>query len=148
MDKLICVGKNYLEHAKEFPGEAIPEKPVLFLKPPSTIVKAAHFGDRVRVTLPIGRGAVHHECEIVVRLGPGLKPDAVTLGLDLTLREVQADLKKKGHPWELAKVFDGSAVLGPWIPLSDDALEFLDWEFEFLVDGLTKQKSRGREMRL
>lgn len=124
MDKIICVGKNYRDHALEL-GDAIPEKPVLFLKPPSVLVSIARLGDAATAPLPRERGAVHHECEIVVRLGFGGSNlsledaeraiDGWTLGLDMTLRDVQAKLKKAGHPWEIGKVFPGSAVLGPWL---------------------------------
>ncbi|MFL5814775.1 MAG: fumarylacetoacetate hydrolase family protein [Bdellovibrionia bacterium] len=146
MDKIICVGKNYLEHAKEL-GDAVPEKPVLFLKPPSSLIENSKEGS---VTLPQGRGQIHPECEIVARIrmtprGPEI--DAVTLGLDLTLRDIQAQLKKNGHPWEISKVFAGSAVIGPWISLSSFE-NYLDHEFSFSVDGQVRQKGKGREMRV
>src|SRR5687767_5843679 len=101
MDKIICVGKNYREHAREL-GDAVPDKPVLFLKPPSVAMSIAGVGDSVMAPLPRDRGAVHHECEIVVRLGRGgsnlsladahAAIDAWTLGLDMTLRDVQQKL--------------------------------------------------------
>src|SRR5690349_9010442 len=100
MDKIICVGKNYLEHAKEL-AEAVPEKPVLFMKPPSVLVSASARDEAVSVLLPRGRGNVHHECEIVLLLDENGQAKAVTLGLDMTLRDIQAALKNKGHPWEL-----------------------------------------------
>lgn len=146
MDKIICVGKNYLEHAKEL-GDSIPEMPVLFLKPPSAHVQATGKGETLRVKLPSGRGEIHHECEIVGRLGEKGRIDAVTLGLDMTLREVQASLKKGGHPWEVSKVFEGSALLGPWIPVGQFE-GYLDTEFSFSVGGKTRQKGLGREMRV
>ncbi len=143
MDKLICIGKNYLEHAKEL-GDAVPEKPVLFLKPPSAMIQASQEGETIETKLPVGRGSVHHECEIVLRLGPGGKIDALTLGLDLTLRDLQAALKKSGHPWEVSKVFAGSALLGPWLPVFDD---YLEREFSLTINGALKQKGKGSEMR-
>jgi 2-keto-4-pentenoate hydratase/2-oxohepta-3-ene-1,7-dioic acid hydratase in catechol pathway len=143
MDKLICIGKNYLEHAKEL-GDAVPEKPVLFLKPPSTVIQARGAEDVVRVPLPEGRGATHHECEIVLRLDAQGRFDAMTLGLDLTLRDLQATLKKAGHPWEVSKVFCGSAVLGAWMPLAPD---YLTREFSLWINGTLRQKGRGSEMR-
>ena len=94
MDKLICVGKNYLDHALEL-GDAVPEKPVLFLKPPSASICVNQQGESVQVMLPKGRGSVHHECEILVRLDENGSIGAVTLGLDMTLRDLQAELKKK-----------------------------------------------------
>ena len=85
MDKYICVGKNYLEHAKEL-GDEVPEKPVLFLKPPSAGIFAEKNGQTIEVVLPRDRGAVHPECEVVALLGKDLEISAVSLGLDLTLR--------------------------------------------------------------
>src|SRR5258708_6102141 len=127
MDKMICVGKNYLEHAKEL-GDAIPEKPVLFLKPPSASLLVDRAGRKVEAILPQGRGSIHHECEILIRINERGAIDAVSLGLDMTLRDVQADLKKKGHPWELSKVFKNSAIIGPWIPIRDFP-DYLEEEF-------------------
>jgi 2-keto-4-pentenoate hydratase/2-oxohepta-3-ene-1,7-dioic acid hydratase in catechol pathway len=141
LDKIICIGKNYLEHAREL-GDAVPEKPVLFLKPPSALVSTPL---PEALGLPVGRGEVHPECEIVLRLGPDLKPEAFTLGLDLTLRDLQAQLKKAGHPWEISKAFPRSAVTGEWLPWST----FKDSEeFRFTVDGTLRQKGRAQEMRL
>jgi 2-keto-4-pentenoate hydratase/2-oxohepta-3-ene-1,7-dioic acid hydratase in catechol pathway len=87
------------------PGEAIIPKPVIFLKPPSAAVEAAGSPLTVSVTVPRGRGSCHYETEVVLRVGPdGGGFDAVTLGLDLTLRDEQNAAKKAGHPWEAAKV--------------------------------------------
>jgi 2-keto-4-pentenoate hydratase/2-oxohepta-3-ene-1,7-dioic acid hydratase in catechol pathway len=143
MDKIICIGKNYLENAKEL-GDAVPEKPVLFLKPPSVLVQVATDS---QVILPSGRGQIHPECEIVLRLTESGTIDAVTLGLDMTLRDVQASLKKNGHPWEISKVFPGSAIIGKWIPFNEFP-GYLDEEFSLLVDGKVRQRGLGAEMRL
>jgi 2-keto-4-pentenoate hydratase/2-oxohepta-3-ene-1,7-dioic acid hydratase in catechol pathway len=145
MDKIICLGKNYLDHAKEL-GDAVPEKPVLFLKPPSSAVHVVNRTDKVEVILPKGRGAVHFETEIVLRLGPSNAIEAVTLGLDLTLRDLQADLKKKGHPWEISKVFRGSAVIGPWLSISE-ASTYLNEKFTFSLEGQIRQVGEGSQMR-
>lgn len=144
-DKIICVGKNYLDHAKEL-GDAVPEKPVFFIKPPSCSVQATSAQDVLEVALPKGRGSIHHECELVLRIGPRFEIEAVTLGLDMTLRDVQAELKKKGHPWEVAKVFSGSALLGPWIA-ADSFPSFLETEFSLWIDGVLKQRGVGSQMR-
>lgn len=144
MDKIICVGKNYLDHAKEL-GDAVPEKPVLFLKPPSTLVLASSAANS-SVTLPKARGPVHPECEIVVRLDAKGKINAVTLGLDMTLRDAQGDLKKKGHPWEIAKVFAHSSVLGPWIEIAKFQ-DYLNTPFTFSVNGTVRQSAKGSDMR-
>lgn len=145
MDKIICVGKNYFDHATEL-GDAVPEKPVLFLKPPSALLECAGKG-LTQVILPSNKGEVHHECEIVVRLNAQSKIHSVTLGLDLTLRELQARLKKNGHPWEVAKVFQHSAITGPWIRI-EDFRNYLDEEFSFHLDHQLKQKGLGKNMRL
>lgn len=144
MDKVICIGKNYLEHAKEL-GDAIPEKPVLFLKPPSTILQTRD--EILRPELPRKHGEVHHECEIVVRINAYGEITHVTIGLDMTLRTLQAQLKKAGHPWEISKTFKHSVILCNWIPIADFQ-DYLDETFEFYVDGVLRQKSCGNKMRL
>jgi 2-keto-4-pentenoate hydratase/2-oxohepta-3-ene-1,7-dioic acid hydratase in catechol pathway len=156
MDKIICVGKNYLEHAQEL-GDAVPEKPVLFLKPPSVAWATPSSGKSILVPLPTDRGTVHPECEIAVRLSAGgshLNVEeasriihAVTLGLDMTLRDLQAKLKKNGHPWEVSKVFAGSAILGPWIR-AHDFPGYLDEQFTLSVSGSLRQQGRGKQMRM
>jgi 2-keto-4-pentenoate hydratase/2-oxohepta-3-ene-1,7-dioic acid hydratase in catechol pathway len=145
MDKIICLGKNYREHAKEL-GDQIPEKPVLFLKPPSSLVQGE--ADRVvPVRLPQARGSVHHECEIVLRLDARGFVDAYTLGLDMTLRDLQSSLKKAGHPWEVSKVFEGSAIVGEWLPFESNlALEAL--QFELRINQQIKQKGASSQMML
>lgn len=156
MDKIICLGKNYLEHATEL-GDVVPEKPVLFLKPPSVLSEASGNGEHLKFFLPVGYGEVHHECELVVRLKFGgyrlsttdaaRSVDAVTVGLDMTLRTLQADLKKKGHPWTTAKVFPSSAVVGPWKHLTDlDELDGID--FSLKVNGTMRQTGRADQMML
>jgi 2-keto-4-pentenoate hydratase/2-oxohepta-3-ene-1,7-dioic acid hydratase in catechol pathway len=144
MDKIVCLGKNYSEHAKEL-GEAAPEKPVIFIKPPSVLMQATQNGQKLALQLPKGRGEVHHECEIVVRLGNQMTIEALTLGLDMTLRDVQSGLKKSGHPWTISKVFRDSAVVGPWIKPS----EFPNWEnqeFNLEINGVLKQKGHAKDM--
>ena len=79
-------------------------RPVLFLKPPSAAVFASAQNVQVTLELVKGKGSVHYEAEVVLRLNEALEVDAVTLGLDLTLRDLQAQLKKNGHPWEISKV--------------------------------------------
>ena len=115
--KIICVGRNYVDHAKEL-GNVIPDRAVLFIKPPSSLVSLED-----GISWNPAWGNCHHECELSLRIDRQLKAEndpqkalqaigAVTLGLDLTLRELQDDLKKKGQPWERSKAFDGSCVLG------------------------------------
>ena len=145
MDKIICIGKNYLEHAKEL-GDAVPENPVVFLKPPSVALHVKKRGECLTVKLPQGRGQVHYECELILRLRAGGVIEAVSLGLDLTLRDLQAEIKKKGLPWEAAKVFPGSALLGPFIPIQEFS-GYLTQPFQFLLDGKIVQEGMGHEMR-
>jgi len=106
--KLICIGRNYGAHAKEL-GNAIPEEPVIFLKPESALIPAGG-----PIKLPSFSSDIHHEIELVYRLervGDEVKAVKVTIGLDLTARDVQQELKSKGLPWEKAKAFDGSAYV-------------------------------------
>lgn len=106
--RIICIGRNYGAHAKEL-GNALPEEPVVFLKPESALVP--HGGP---IKLPSFSNDVHHEIELVfaiVRRNGYALADRVTIGLDLTARDVQQELKSKGLPWEKAKAFDGSAYV-------------------------------------
>ena len=154
IDKIICVGKNYLEHAKEL-GEALPEKPVLFLKPASVLQQASHWGETLELEFPMGDSAVQPECEIVLRVAQdgycmtaAQARDSISdlsLGLDMTLRTRQTFLKKQGHPWTTSKVFKDAAILGPWIAYSNFP-DFLQKTFEFFVDGKLRQSAKGLEM--
>jgi len=135
MDKIICLGKNYDDHIKEM-KDAAPERPVLFIKPPSV---AHPIKDNELITLPWESGEIHHECEIVFKL---YKKNiiGVALGLDLTLREVQRELKAKGHPWEISKVFKNSAIVSDFKSQRD----FPQWQttpFTLKVNGEIRQSS-------
>lgn len=145
MDKVICVGKNYLDHAKEL-GDVIPEKPVLFLKPPSIICYASEQQTKL-VKLPKSKSSVHFECELAFKVDRDRKLSHFTLGLDMTLRELQAQLKKNGHPWEVAKVFYGSIILGPWCSLVDHP-NLMNHEFTFSINDQKKQSAQGSHMRM
>jgi len=142
IDKIVCVGKNYAAHAKEL-GDAVPERPVLFLKPPS-VLRQTH-GDHLDLKFPEGVGSVHHECEIVLKVGEHGAIAGVTLGLDMTLRDRQAEQKKNGHPWTTSKVFRDSAVAGPWVTPKAFP-NYLETEFIFSIDGVVKQKGMGNQM--
>lgn len=126
--KVVCVGRNYAAHAAEL-GNDIPTRPILFIKPASSVVSITTPIPSIFEDVPRKRHyRVHYETELCIRLGKDLSKasvedikladgliDAVTLGLDLTLRDLQSELKDKGHPWERAKSFDGSCVLGDWV---------------------------------
>ena len=127
--KIVCVGRSYADHAREL-GNAIPDRPVLFMKPPSSLISLEE-----GISWNSDWGSCHYECELTLRIDRTLKAEtdpkkaleaigAMTLGLDLTLRDVQDDLKKKGHPWERAKAYDGSCILADWI----DASEVQNWD--------------------
>jgi 2-keto-4-pentenoate hydratase/2-oxohepta-3-ene-1,7-dioic acid hydratase in catechol pathway len=154
MDKIICIGKNYLEHAKEL-GDKVPEKPVIFLKPPSILKQAKNWDESIIAKLPENAGEVHYETEIVLRAAKDAYQltadqtadviDAVTLGLDMTLRTRQMQLKKEGHPWTTAKVFPDAAIIGPWIAVKDFP-DYLNTEFSLHIDRQLKQKGFGTQM--
>lgn len=119
--KVVCVGRNYAAHAEEL-GNEVPKAPILFMKPASSVVSIRQ---GVVCPNPALYGETHYEAELCVQLAADLSAatieeakqaiGGVTLGLDLTLRELQAELKEKGHPWERAKCFDGACVLGDWL---------------------------------
>ena len=119
--KVVCVGRNYAAHAEEL-GNEVPKAPILFMKPASSVVSIRQGVVRPNPAL---YGETHYEAELCVQLAADLSAatieeakqaiGGVTLGLDLTLRELQAELKEKGHPWERAKCFDGACVLGDWL---------------------------------
>ena len=146
MDKIICVGKNYLKHAREL-GDAVPTEPLYFLKPPSVLCRAE--GVKGKVELP-GGDEVHHEIELVLRIGKDpagkFQFSHFTFGLDLTRRELQSRLKKAGQPWEKAKVFKNSAIVGPLFPLAK-LPEVMSTSFMLQVNGETRQNGLPSDMR-
>jgi 2-keto-4-pentenoate hydratase/2-oxohepta-3-ene-1,7-dioic acid hydratase in catechol pathway len=154
MDKIICVGKNYPDHAAEL-GDAHPEKPVLFMKPPSVLQSAHAVDERLNLILPNHSAQIHHELELVFRIDrDGYKMTveeaqralgAVTVGLDMTLRDLQTEAKKKGTPWTTGKVFVDAAVIGPWLRLSD-VPNYLDEPFTLAVNDKIVQKATARQM--
>ena len=119
--KVVCVGRNYAAHAQEL-GNEVPKAPILFMKPASSVVSIRQ---GVVCPNPALYGETHYEAELCIQLAADLSAatieeakqaiGGVTLGLDLTLRELQTELKEKGHPWERAKCFDGACVLGDWL---------------------------------
>src|SRR5436309_621640 len=114
LNRIFCIGKNYADHVQELAHLGHDADLVVFMKPPSCVVPPNH-----DLKLPRDRGAVHHEAELVVLLSGGgadipaeralQHVSAITLGVDLTLRDLQTQLKQKGAPWELAKSFDQAA---------------------------------------
>lgn len=124
--KIFCVGRNYADHAKEL-GNAVPEEPVIFMKP-----KTALLQPHTPFYYPEFSNELHYEVELILRIAKNGKYipenqankyyDAISVGIDFTARDVQANLKKKGLPWEKAKAWDNSAVAGNWILLSNEML--------------------------
>jgi 2-keto-4-pentenoate hydratase/2-oxohepta-3-ene-1,7-dioic acid hydratase in catechol pathway len=121
--KLICIGRNYTAHIEELENER-PKDPVIFMKPDSAILpKEQDF------YIPEFTQSLHYEVEVLVKIhkvGKHIAPafahkyyDEISLGIDFTARDVQDELKKKGLPWEKAKAFDGSAVIGKWVSKSN-----------------------------
>lgn len=112
--KILCIGRNYVEHAKEL-GNEVPTEPVIFMKPDSAILKGTDF------YIPEFSEDIHYELEVVLKISKvgkyiseqnaGQYFDEIGLGIDFTARDLQSKLKEKGLPWELAKAFDGSAVV-------------------------------------
>ena len=127
--KIFCVGRNYAEHAKEL-GNALPEAPVIFMKPDTALLAPG-----AKFEYPSFTSDLHYEIELVLRIGKTAKNiaaanalscvDAITVGIDFTARDVQAGLKSKGLPWEKAKAWDNSAIIGDWKPFNADASEIL-----------------------
>lgn len=117
--KIICVGRNYADHAKEL-GNSAPKEPVIFCKPDSAILQP-----RNPFVIPPWTKEVHHELELIMRIGKVgkyIEPkyalsyvDSISVGIDFTARDIQSELKKAGLPWEKSKGFDGSAAIGRWI---------------------------------
>ena len=143
--KIVCVGRSYADHAKEL-GNAIPDRPVLFIKPPSALTTLDD-----GITWNRSLGDCHYECELTLRIDRPLKGEtdpikaldavgAVTLGLDLTLRDVQDGLKKKGQPWERSKAYDGSCILSDWIAVDDVVQDWADVHYTLHINDELRQK--------
>lgn len=153
IDKIVCVGKNYLEHAKEL-GDEVPKNPVLFLKPGSALNQAINWDSAIHACFPDDND-VQPECEIVLKVCKDayrITRDKaqkhishLALGLDMTLRELQSTLKKKGHPWTTAKVFKDAAILSPWIPINDFD-NYLEIDFQLQVNDKITQSAKGHDM--
>jgi 2-keto-4-pentenoate hydratase/2-oxohepta-3-ene-1,7-dioic acid hydratase in catechol pathway len=147
--KIICIGRNYTEHIAELKNER-PTEPVVFMKPDSAILLKQH-----PFVIPEFSTDIHHEIEIVVKInkvGKYIEPkfahkyyEEVTVGIDFTARDLQSKLKEKGLPWEKAKAFDGSAVVGEFLNKS----QFISLEnltFELTNNNKTVQKGNSSFM--
>ncbi|WP_183463413.1 fumarylacetoacetate hydrolase family protein [Microbulbifer rhizosphaerae] len=147
--KIVCVGRNYAAHAAEL-DNPVPEEPLLFIKPATAAVPMAE-----PIRLPRGRGGCHFEGELALLIGDPLSganpadiPGAIAglgLALDLTLRELQGQLKKQGHPWEKAKGFDGACPLSPFVKLDWQP----DWDnltYSLWLNGELRQRGKTGHM--
>ncbi len=147
--KIVCVGRNYAEHAKEL-GNEIPEFPIIFLKPASNVI----FSNEP-VVHPSYSNNLHHEVELVLYIGEDAKNanDEVaekaihgyTIGLDMTLRDLQNEFRKKGEPWTLSKCFDTAAVLSEVVLKKDYKLRG-DEKISLSVNGTVRQNSTLNKM--
>lgn len=131
--KLICIGRNYTDHISELNNER-PEEPVVFIKPDSAILLKQH-----PFVIPEFSNEVHHEVEVIVKIckvGKHISQkfahkyyNEISLGVDFTARDLQTKLKEKGLPWEKAKGFDGSAIIGNFLPKNSfSSLENINFE--------------------
>jgi len=125
--KIFCIGRNYVEHAKEL-GNEVPDEPVIFMKPKSALLQS-----HTPFYYPEFSNELHYEGELVLRVSKNGKYvnerhaskyyNAITVGIDFTARDIQAELKKKGLPWEKAKSWDNSAVIGTWKDVTPEILK-------------------------
>ena len=147
--KIFCVGRNYADHAKELKNE-VPEEPVIFMKPKNALLQP-----NTPFYYPEFSNELHYELELVLRVcknGRYIQErhadkyvNEISVGIDFTARDIQADLKKKGLPWEKAKAFDNSAAVGLWKPLQDGTLA-RPIGFHLLLNGEKVQDGNSSDM--
>lgn len=147
--KIICIGRNYGKHIEELNNER-PEEPVIFMKPDTAILS-----DKTPFVIPEFSDEIHHEVEILVKINKVGKYidtqfahkyyDQIGLGIDFTARDIQNKLKEKGLPWEKAKAFDGSAIIGDFLP-KNDFVSLENITFELTNNGVTVQKGNTSHM--
>jgi acylpyruvate hydrolase len=147
--KIICVGRNYAEHAKEL-NNPVPKKPMIFFKPDTALLR-----ENKDFYYPEYTRDLHFECEMVVRIsreGKYIQPDFVNsyidgvgLGIDLTARDLQSEAKAKGHPWTLAKGFNGAAPVSEFLPL-EEFNDLQDVNFSCSINGVQRQKGHTADM--
>jgi 2-keto-4-pentenoate hydratase/2-oxohepta-3-ene-1,7-dioic acid hydratase in catechol pathway len=146
--KIICIGRNYAEHAKEMKSD-VPTEPVYFMKPDTSLLKEADF------YFPEFTTDLHHEIELVLKISKAGKHieeqfahkyyEEIGLGIDFTARDIQAKCKEKGLPWEKAKAFDHAAPIGNFV--KKDELENLSAiHFELKINGETRQSGNSKDL--
>lgn len=146
---LYCIGRNYAKHAAEMDSD-VPKTPVVFLKPRSSIIRQ---GEPIR--LPSDSENVHHEVELVALIGSVAKSiepsealnhvEAIAVGIDLTARDLQAEAKKGGLPWSLAKGFDTFAPVGNFVELNNK-IDPQNLSIKLIVNGETRQEGHTSDM--
>jgi len=146
--KIICIGRNYADHAKEM-NSPVPSSPMFFMKPDTALLK-----DGNDFYHPDFSDDVHYECELVVKInkvGKNIQEkfahkyyDQLSLGLDLTARDLQSKCKEKGHPWEIAKAFDNSAAISTQFVSINELSEQIT--FDLTKNGETVQKGTTADM--
>ncbi len=146
--KIVCIGRNYAAHVREL-NNAMPDEPVIFIKPDTAVLR-----NNAPFFIPEFTHDVHHEIEVVAKINKNGKSipvqfaadyyDEITVGIDFTARDLQSKLKEKGLPWEKAKGFDHSAVIGKFIPKT--GLDIKNLDFYLTKNGETVQKGNTQMM--
>ena len=146
--KIVCIGRNYAAHVREL-NNAMPDEPVIFIKPDTAVLR-----NNAPFFIPEFTRDVHHEIEVVVKINKNGKAipvqfaadyyDEISVGIDFTARDLQSKLKEKGLPWEKAKGFDHSAVIGKLIPKT--GLDMKNLDFHLTQNGETVQKGNTQMM--
>jgi acylpyruvate hydrolase len=146
--KIICIGRNYAEHAKEMKSD-VPTEPVYFMKPDTSLLKENDF------YFPEFTKDLHHEIELVLKISKAGKHieeqfahkyyDEIGLGIDFTARDIQAKCKEKGLPWEKAKAFDNAAPIGDFVK-KEELGDLNNIKFELKVNGETRQSGNSKDL--
>lgn len=147
--KIICIGRNYVEHAQEL-GNEVPDEPIVFMKPKSALLQA-----HTPFYYPEFTNELHYECELVLRVCKNGKYiqerhaanyfNGISVGIDFTARDIQDECRKKGLPWEKAKAFDNSAAVGKFIDITP-GLNLKNVNFSLQKNNETVQKGNSGKM--
>jgi 2-keto-4-pentenoate hydratase/2-oxohepta-3-ene-1,7-dioic acid hydratase in catechol pathway len=147
--RVFCIGQNYAAHIEELDNDR-PDSPIIFTKPATSLVPPGG-----EIPFPAHGRLLHHEAEVVVLVGAAGRPSGrddarrfvagLSLGVDLTLRDVQNDLRARGRPWEASKAFDGSGPVGTFVPFAED-LDLSDIPFALYVNDEIRQEGNTSRM--
>lgn len=143
--KIFCIGRNYTDHAKEL-GNEVPKNPLIFMKPPTALLL-----DNKDFYIPEFSDEIHYEGEIVIKVAKNGKYiqekqahnyyKQMAFGIDFTARDLQTRLKQQGHPWEIAKGFDGSAALSSFVDITDSPVRLQTY-----INGEVRQDATSNDM--